>query len=195
MENNFEYGLSDMELFEERPELLILQNSAYIEAPLPKTQKHIALNDRLVAVNLLSERIRSNKSLIGRGKVGPNVLTRQKYIGQDLRTLRNLFGAQKSSNFFNHCEKNFTYRENAVLALIEYSLFINEFPGFCFSSIQHHVIRNNVALFRQWLKSDNAKMRTDPLDKLSTLFWQGPPPAYSEFDQLSSELLSSAVIQ
>jgi hypothetical protein len=28
MENNYEYGLSDMELFEERPEPLILQNSA-----------------------------------------------------------------------------------------------------------------------------------------------------------------------
>jgi hypothetical protein len=121
------------------------------------------------------------------------VLTRQKYIGQDLRSIKILFGANKSINFFNHCEKTFNYKENAVLALIDYSVFMTEFPGFCFSSIQHFVIRNNITVFRKWLNSNDAKIRTDPLDKLSTLFWQGPPPAYSEFDQLSAQLGSTII--
>jgi hypothetical protein len=83
MEINYEHVHSDMELFEELPELLILQNSAYMEVPLPQAQNHIPLNDKLVALDLLSERIRSNKGLIGKGKVGPIVSTRQKYIGQE----------------------------------------------------------------------------------------------------------------
>jgi hypothetical protein len=43
MEINYEHVHSDMELFEERPELLMLQNSAYMEVPLPQAQNHIPL--------------------------------------------------------------------------------------------------------------------------------------------------------
>ena len=134
------------------------------------------------------ERIQVNKRLIGRRRKEPEVLTLRMFIGEDLISLKSEYDRIESNCFYNDCSTYLNMEQTEVDCVIEYSLFLPDYPYFVYSGLQYFEIRDNITRFRNWFESEDAKSRVDLFDKLSTRFWQ-PPPLYTpEIESISSRM-------